>query len=121
MPATEERGDERERKSGEQSRDVKERWGGETEDDGAKIRWGTGTGRADLVLSLWMKFLLKLLSNLAWGGGQNWSPDGKAREEVGSLQTCSPPSCSERFFSPGPKGGQPGCPQALFHLPPAPP
>lgn len=112
-----ERGDEREKKSGEQSRDVKERWGGETEDDGAKIRWGTGTGRANLVLSPRTKFPLKLLSNLAWGGGENWSPDGKAMEGGGSLLTCSTPRCSERF-SLAPRRASPAAHKHYF-TPPA--
>ena len=58
VPATEGR---MKGKSGEQSRDIKERWGGEIGEDGAKIRWGTGTGRAHLMLSPQMKFPLKLL------------------------------------------------------------
>lgn len=107
-----ERGDEREKKSEEQSRNVKERWGGETGVDGAKIRWRTGTGSADLVLSSWMKFPLKLLSNLAWGGRrtgiqefvfQDWKTREKGGVVAGATADLEHPNCSQRVSS-APRG-----------------
>lgn len=106
-----EREDEREKKSEEQSRNVKERWRGETGVDGAKIRWRMGTGRADLVLSSWTKFPLKLLSNLAWAERRTGVQVGKQGKREGGRCSCSPaaPQLLREDF-PGPKGSQPCCP-----------
>lgn len=93
-----ERGDEREKNAGEQSRDFKERWGGETGDDGAKIRWGMGTGRADEALSPWTKFPLKLLSNLAWEGRRSGVQMRKQGKVGGCLCRPAAPQAAQRGF-----------------------
>lgn len=110
-----ERGDEREKKSGEQSRDVKQRWGGERGDDGAKIRWGTGTGRADLVLSPRTKFPLEPLPNLAWGGGRT---GGRMEKQGKGGCRCRPaaPQAAQRGF-PWPQGGAALLPTATVSPP----
>lgn len=100
-----EREDEREKRSEEQSRNVKERWWGETEVDGAKIRWRMGTGRADPVLSFWTKFPLKLLSNLAWGRRRTGVQIGKQGKGRGAGVPAAHQVLREDF--PGPKGSQP--------------
>lgn len=112
VPAAEGKRRWKEKKSEEQSRNVKERWGGETGADGAKIRWRSGTGRADLVLSSWTKFPLKLLSNLARGGRRTGVQIGKQGKREGSRSPCRsavPQMLREDF--PSPKGNQPCCPR----------
>lgn len=103
-----EKEDEREKKSEEQSRNVKERWRGETGVDGAKIRWRMGTGRADPVLSSWTKFPLKLLSNLAWGGRRTGVQIGKQVKREGGRCPCRPaaPQLLREDF-PSPRGASP--------------